>query len=40
MGDDWLCLGFKHGKVSARFVLQLARLADGYHRFESGLILV
>ncbi len=37
---DRLCLGFRHATVSARLVLQLAWLTDGYHSFETGLILV
>ena len=40
MGDDRLCLGFKHAMVSARLVLQLAWLTDGYHSFEPGLGIV
>lgn len=35
--DHRLCLSFKHARVSARFVLQLARLTDGYHSLDRGL---
>ena len=39
-GDIRLCLGIRHGAVSARFVPWLARLTDAYDRFDFGHTLV